>query len=237
MKPNRKTILLLLLNVSFIFSFRQSFAQYPGMRAVYSNMNRQLMTQQMVVNNQKFYDNTDDYVVTMKDSSHLLVSSKMYFDTVKRSFYLIYENFKYASTDSRHNQKIYPDETAYINHNIGPQNVESSENTTSKEPNTPVWLTGMAMDSCWMFKVLPGAINIYSITPESSNFDQTKIVGIQSENGLIENYNTKNLKKIILSDVEAMKYFEKKKYYKAITTYNKDMEKGKILNKNIPVHN
>jgi len=87
---------------------------------------------------------------------------------------------------------------------------------------------GRAADSCWMFNIKSGAISLYSNLCEEwdERYAPKTIVGIQLNDDPVIKFNPENLKKLILQDVAAMKEFDKKKHFKAIEKFNKDVEKG-----------
>jgi len=157
-----------------------------------------------------------DYLVILKDSTKKEVNSKIYSDTSLHKNYLFLGDPDSKSDSKNKTLRIYSDQTLSICRTV-----------TQENSSRIINIIGMANDSCWMFKVVSGAINAYSfLSEQDTDFNPLTINGIQVGNGLIENYNNENLKKLISSDAEAVKYFEKKKYYKAMVTYNNDVEKA-----------
>jgi hypothetical protein len=209
-----KKFLPFALSLSFIFCAQYTFAQYPGMGAVYNNMNTQFMTQQMnmmmglnmargfATNNIKH-----DFTVTMKDSATKKITSKIYTDTTIHKDYLLLVDKSFPKSNPKREQKIYANQTIKI----------------SRDDYDPPF-DGMANDSCWMFKVMDGPISAYSYLSETEDFE-TSIIGIQTNNGPIKALNKDNLKQIISADNEAMALFNKKKYFAALKKYNKDFLK------------
>ncbi|MGZ3926110.1 MAG: hypothetical protein ACXVJG_04075, partial [Mucilaginibacter sp.] len=84
-------------------------------------------------------------------------------------------------------------------------------------------LTGIATDSCWLFKVVTGKINAYSYLSEIDMVDGFTLVGFQTgDNPNIQKLTPEALEPIIKNDEKAYKAFLKKDYYKAIEKFNKD---------------
>lgn len=205
------TLPLILINLLSI----NTFAQYPGMGAVYSNMNRQFMNQQMnqmmragMMRGFASNNNKHTFWVTMKDSTTIKVSSQIFTDTVLHKDYLVFRDMSVYRTEPGRHRKIYVNETVKIS-----------------RPGTRTIYTGMANDTCWMFKAVEGPITAYSYLSEGD--DESSLIGIQNGGGPIKKLNNENLKEMIGTDDEAMKLFDKKKYLAAIKKYNKDQEKAK----------
>lgn len=87
--------------------------------------------------------------------------------------------------------------------------------------------TGVAKDSCWMFKAISGAISAYSLLSEKDElyFDPSTIVGIQLNDGEIVKFNETNLKAMVGNDIDALENIQRKNYLKAISKYNRNVEK------------
>ena len=223
MNRNPKTFCLFSLVILFVFSAKSSLAQYPGMQAVYNRMNMQ--NQQMRMNSlmNMNYNNGPanvkyPFLVVFKDSSKKVVLSKIFLDTSNKKTYLLLVDKSFSKKDMAHReQKIYTDQTINI-----------SRIASSGYLNNRVYITGIPTDSCWMFKALSGAINVYSYLSENEGigFDPETIVGIQLNDGPIVKFNEENLKQMVSNDKDALDEVNKKKLYKAVKRYNKDMEKA-----------
>lgn len=159
--------------------------------------------------------------ITMLDSTRKEFVSAIYTDTVLKKNYLLLKDKQSKKIDSNRLIKIYPSQTLYIygtliyEHNIGYE-------------DPPVdHVFGKPADSCWMFKVKTGTISVYSYIcePWNDKYSPGTVIGIQLNEGPIEKYNEENLKEMIGKDVEAMKEFDKKKYFLAIEVYNKNIKK------------
>jgi hypothetical protein len=208
----RKSLLLILT----IFSSTKLFAQYPGMKQVYGQMFRENFNAQMRLamnaNNYRWGNATAEnfsytFTVIMKDGLKKEVTSRIYHNkSLNKNYLLLGEDTS--------GQKIYPEQTNYI------ARMDSDNNVAHKH-----FITGIPNDSCWMFKVIIGTIAAYSYLSErdeSDFFDPSTIIGLQYGDGAILALNSDNLKKMVSKDKDAMKYFDKKDYYKALTRYNKD---------------
>jgi hypothetical protein len=232
--------LLLPLGIILLFLTQNSFAQVPGMAQVRTNMNNQFMRQQMNMsmqqvmnmpmrkragNSSKMYNGGNEYtyLVQMKDGSEKKVKSYIYIDTIKNKDYLLVVDKNFPRSDSAHRfVRIYNDQTISIKRDMTPYD---PQNDSPK----PVYYTGMATDSCWLFHAIDGRISLYSYFSEDGNnsylFDPSTIVAMQIQNGPVQKFSIEDLKAQISGDEKAMKYFNKQNYLEAVKRYNKDMEK------------
>jgi hypothetical protein len=80
-------------------------------------------------------------------------------------------------------------------------------------------ITGIAADSCWLFKVETGRINSYSYYPDEY---PGRIVAIQKGSGPIVPYNKQNLLAMVSDDPDIVVIVEEGLYMKAIDMYNND---------------
>jgi hypothetical protein len=210
MFSTRKALLLILV----ILYSDKLFAQYHG-------MNRQIFRTQMnfAMNNNYRWgkaNQTDNnfyytFTVVMKDSSQKEVSSRIYHNKLLNKNYLLVG-------DDTSGQKIYPEQTIYIMRT-------DSDNFIGEKHH----VVGLPTDSCWMFKVINGPITAYSYLSErvgSDFFDPTTVIALRDGDGAILPLTSDNIKHMISTDNDAMKYFDKKNYYKALMRFNKDMEKA-----------
>ncbi|WP_114938230.1 hypothetical protein [Mucilaginibacter endophyticus] len=229
MKPVLKYFYFIL----FIFITASASAQnMAAVNKVLSNQNLQFQTRMQlfrpiwgISNNPEIYNPKYTYQVTMADGTQKEVSSKIYADTAAHKNYLLFIDKSLAKSDSNRKQKIYPFQTKNIARDLS----SSLSLTKNGKPVSPKnYYTGIAKDSCWMFKVITGPINVYSIlsVEVGQAVDPSTIVGIQLNDGPILNYNEENLKGMIVQDAEAMEYIGQKNYLKAIKKYNKNIEKA-----------
>lgn len=235
MQYHHKTLFTFSISIIFVLSVNISLAQYhpvytPNLNQVQQIISKQNMQWQMnqmntmrMMNLNNSYDVANykyTYHVLLKDSTKLDVDSKIYSDTAAHKTYLLLVNKKFPKTDTANRfKKIYPQQTLSINRHA------------YTGFGGDMAFTGMPTDSCWLFPVETGAINAYSYLAEQSyNFNPASIAGIQLNNGVIESFNPANLKKMITADADAMKYFTKQNYYKAMVTYNKDVKKAQKKN-------
>jgi hypothetical protein len=197
------------------------------MNAVNNILNRQNMQFNMQMDrmmnmhffNQKKGDYNYDYVyvITMADSSKRQVYSKIYLDTAKHKNYLLFLDRDLPKTDPNRIKKIYSYETLSIERNLAGGGVFDDK-----------WYKGIAKDSCWMFKVISGPINAYSVLSEEDNskFMPETLVGIQKGNGPILKVSAENLMSMVVQNADAYGYAKIKNYYQAIKKYNRDAEKA-----------
>ena len=73
-----------------------------------------------------------------------------------------------------------------------------------------------------MFKVIPGAISVYSYLSEQEGqtFDPSTIAGIQLKEGPIVKLTEENLKQMVGDDLDALENIQRKNYLRAIKKYN-----------------
>jgi hypothetical protein len=250
MRINSKSSIILLQTILLFFSIPAAFAQFPGMGQVRTNMSNQWMAQQMQMNMRmsmmnnfgnagrsqnssripgKFNEYT--YLVKFKDGTTKTVKSYIYIDTTLHKSYLLFVDKSVPKSDTAHRkQKIYADKTSSIGRIF--ETTDANDSTQSVKQD---FFIGLATDSCWLFKVLPGKITLYSFFSEKGSsglFDPSTVVGIQFDDGPITRLDFDVLKSFIASDEKAMKYFTKKDYYSAIEKFDKDSEKNKKATSN-----
>ncbi len=81
-------------------------------------------------------------------------------------------------------------------------------------------LIGIPADTCWLFNVKSGKINMYSFLSEEE--DLSFVIAIQSGSDPIVPMNKETLTAIMGEDEDLMKLIEKKKFIKAIQKYNRE---------------
>lgn len=174
-----------------------------------ANMNMRMMMNMNMnhfygyMNNQKY-----KFKVLMKDSTTKEVKSKIYMDTTLHKSYLTYED-KTITDKKLREKRIYSNQTICITRNDYNEDV-----------------TGMANDSCWLFKVVSGKINAYSPLSERYDISSIYLKAYQFENGPVMKLDSASLAPIIAKSPKALKAFQKKDYYKAIDKYNSDKTVG-----------
>jgi hypothetical protein len=228
----RRIIPLLLLSV-VLLSTKSLLAQ--NMAGVNSMLARQNMQFQMQMNmnmrqawiwgSNETYNPKHTFIVTMADGSKKEVNSRIYADTILHKSYLLFEDKSLPKADTNRKKKIYPQETTEITRNLAlvPSTVKRAD-----FPTIPKYYTGIAKDSCWMFKVIAGPISAYSLLSEEEGqmFNPGTIVGIQLNDGPIVKCTVDNLKEMVAKDAEAMKKILDKNYIKAIKKFNHNTEKA-----------
>lgn len=146
----------------------------------------------------------EEYSVVLKDSSQMTVLSKMYTDSSGHA-YLIYSEKASPTSNLMVDKKLYCYNTL---------------NITRLKSKTKESALGMATDSCWLFKVMEGKINVYSILPDL-NYDSRYFRAMQVNNGQIESLNERKLRVLMEGNLRALNVLDKKDYYKAIYRFNK----------------
>ena len=229
MKYRTKPLSVLFISALLIFSAQLSYAQYPGMGAFRAQQTMQLATQQMQMQmqmmNMRGVTGTVeeyDFEVTLRDSTKQEITSAIYTDSVTHKRFIVMQDKKFKRSDTNRYKKIYPSQTLSIDQ----QTVYYENGIRGKTSVRHSF--GKPADSCWMFNVKPGAINSYSYSskPWSGPNSPVMILGIQLKDGPIVQFSHENLQQMLQNDTEAMKYFDEKKYFKAIDKYNKDAEKA-----------
>ncbi|MGZ3752958.1 MAG: hypothetical protein ACXVA2_03080 [Mucilaginibacter sp.] len=205
--------LLVLLTSLNVKAQRGVPAAYAGdYNRMMSNNTMNLAMQQNMRNNFTYgfnyaQNNKYKFTVKLKDGTVKEVKSKIYPDTVKHANYLLFEDKSLPKSDSNRHQKIYANQTLSISRPLFEEKL----------------LTGIATDSCWLFKVVTGKINAYSYLSEIDMVDGFTLVGFQTgDNANIQKLTPEALEPIIKNDEKAYKAFLKKDYYKAIEKFNKD---------------
>lgn len=219
------------------FSAFETLAQYsPGVQAALAQHHQQIMNQQMRTmmfmnmnrNWGKYAGQGDEYIVKLKNGERKTFTSNMYLDTVLHKNFLVFVNKKFKKSDSANRfQKIYPDQTSAIGLVVD-FNVEDPR-------------IGLPTDSGWSIKVIKGAINIYAKSGNYLNvvsvptfgspkmdFAASEIIGIQLNNGTIEELSKENVLKIVAGNARATAFVEKKGLYEAVKKYNLDAENAAI---------
>jgi hypothetical protein len=167
------------------------------------------------------------FTVTMANGAVREVYSKILDDTAKHKKYLLYVDKSLAKSDSNRNQKIYPNQTISISRNLA---LVASGIRKADFPTPPRPFTGIAKDTCWMFKVISGPISVYSYLSEDDDqvYNPATFVGLQLNDGPIMNYNEANLKEMIgQNDINALEKVVRKNYVGAIKKYNRDKKSEK----------
>ncbi len=221
--------------IFFGLSLNYVFAQYPGMGSFRTQQSQNFINQQTtnnlaILNHSRYIGNQElTYHIQLKDSVFKDFSSLMYYDTITHKSFLIFENKKFRKSDTLHRyEKIYPENTIKV----------SSPYSFMKFGNSiDVLIDGIPNDTCWVFKVLGGSISLYGKTMDYLSYENSPlygmgaeivpstIVGIQLNDGPILVYNTENLRKFLEGNQDALRFLNKKKYFKAINKYNRDKEK------------
>jgi hypothetical protein len=209
------TAITLILLITFLCLSDVSAQRFPVYKPSFDpmmtnmNMNMLMMARPWYHSLGYTINNKYTYYVTMKDSSVLEIRSKIYADTLNHKSYLIYNNTTLKHDDPNRKQKIYADQTLKINREW-PNGIRSLD------------VIGIPTDSCWLFNVVKGKINIYSHLSEVEQLNNLYLRAFQTGNGPIQKIDSASLVVVIKDDPKAMKDFLKKDYFKAIRKYNSD---------------
>ncbi|OCX50631.1 hypothetical protein BEL04_22940 [Mucilaginibacter sp. PPCGB 2223] len=183
-------------------SLRPDFNRMMANQSMQMSMNRML--------NQRWYfgmdylvNNEYKFKVIMKDSTVKEIKSKIHVDTVTHKSYLVFNDKSVPESDPKRYKKIYCDQTLTITRSEGIVN-----------------FTGLATDSCWLFRVLRGKISAYSHLSEIENINSDYLQAFQVGNGPIQKLDSAALAPVLKEDPKAFKLFMKKDFYKAITRYD-----------------
>ena len=202
--------LLVVLLTGALNSHAQNYmaAVNRSMSQMNMNMNMQRMMNMSMFRSYNYMTNQKyKFSVLLKDSTVREIKSKIYMDTTLHKSYLTYDDKTIEGSKKEREKRIYSTETLNI----------------SRKENGSVF-TGMATDSCWLFKVVAGKINAYSPLSETYDIDSFYLRAYQLGNGPIQKIDSASLAPILAKSPKALKAFKKKDYYKAIDKYNSDKE-------------
>jgi hypothetical protein len=136
--------------------------------------------------------------ITFPDDSVVTLSARFYFD--RDTIYIV------AKDKFNNKLEIYPHQTMKVR-----------DFSSKLEP-----IDGITTDSSWLFRVIKGPINGYSIVPsETSHISFAQ----HGNDGRIFQANEKNLKPLIIDDKKALRYLKKEMFKMAILTFNKNQQK------------
>ncbi|QEC44439.1 hypothetical protein [Pseudobacter ginsenosidimutans] len=153
-----------------------------------------------------------DYHVLFKDSTRLLVSSKIYMDTVLKKSYLLHTNKDARKSYENRIMKIYVDSTVSI--------TRKSYDVGVKE--------GVANDSCWLFKLIDGKISVYSPFAEGSQSNSFMYKGLSIDGGPIESWEPEKILPLVKNVYRAYVRYSNKHYDECIKNYNRTYDKKNV---------
>jgi hypothetical protein len=214
----RFTLLLLLT-----FLANTSYGQPPQFRAplnqMYMSNQFRMQMQMMNMRGLRSTAREYDFVIKLRDSSTKKVTSAIYTDSATRRRFIVLEDKSFKKSDTNRYKKFFPAQTVSLTC------VVIERNMGINQPGE--YLTARLTDSCWMFKVITGAINVYSddCDDDNSTFNRSSFVGIQLQDGPIVKYNEDNLKEMIGQDLNALEAIRDKNLYQAIKKYNRDKKR------------
>ena len=181
----------LLLTVAFLLLFTfKSLAQNMG--AVNTILNHQHLQQQQwhhnfhmnqissmrAANSAGLINRKLYYSVLMNSGVSVMVQSRMEFDKGGRA-YLVLEDKSKKKNDSLRTSRILPNMTKSV---------------SQISANYEEIMKGSPADSCWLFKVLPGAVNVYSFLPANYDLHIGYFKMLQKGDGEMVSFNESNLK-------------------------------------------
>ena len=153
-----------------------------------------------------------DYHVLFKDSTKLVVSSKIYMDTLLKKSYILHTNKDARKGDENRIMKIYVDSTISI---------------TRKSYDVGV-MEGVACDSCWLFKIFDGKISVYSPFAEGSQTNSFMYMGLSIDNGPIESWAPEKILPLVKTVYRAYVRYCDKRYDECIKNYNRTYDKKNV---------
>ena len=189
--------------------FNYVAASQNMMRTQFASMQMQMMNMNMMnmmrwnYKDNMFTNNKLTFALVMKDSVTKEIKSKIYIDTFQRKTYIVAVDKSFREGDARREKRIYPADAKGISITRG-----TYEGTFEPKLTT---------DSCWMFRVIDGQINVYS--------NALAIVAIQKGDAPLQPFSKANLQAMVQDDPKAVKFFDKKDYLKAINKYNNNHPK------------
>lgn len=148
--------------------------------------------------NSAFSNYETNYFVLKKDSTGLLIRSKLYRDG-NGGYYLL------AQEKGKPDQKIYANQTIKITYD---------DRATEKH------VEAIATDTCWLFKVLTGKISLYSYFPEPDYLTNEVLAAFQDGDNPIQPMDPEKLKLVMHGNTKALEALNKNDYLKAVKKYN-----------------
>jgi hypothetical protein len=194
MKSHRNLITIALVILSY-----PAIAQMMPMSTTFSTPRGNIQTTTWMPGPRMYYGNATvnpkfHFTIILKSDSVITFRSRL--EAEDKKMYVLQRAKKVK-------RKIFPSET---------KEVSGYSDTWGR-------LKGIPADSCWLFKITPGAINCYSTLPMR---DITTTIAIQKgEEGEIVALSKKNLEAITgTEDEKIKKWLEKDKLTKVIQYYN-----------------
>jgi hypothetical protein len=159
-----------------------------------------------VLYNTAYSNHKLEYTVIKKDGTGVKVKSMIHTAEDGRHFLAIKDKSN-ALADSAN--RIYVSET---------NTITFFDNSSEKN------LTGIATDSCWLFKIISGKLSLYSCYPPALYLSNDQIIAFQVNDELIQNFDPDKLRSVLVGNVKAMEIFDKKNkdnnYIRAVQKFN-----------------
>lgn len=87
-------------------------------------------------------------------------------------------------------------------------------------------LTGIATDSCWLFKIVSGKLSLYSCYPPALYLSNDQIIAFQINDELIQNFDPEKLRLVLVGNSKAADFFDKtnkdNNYIRAVQKFNEE---------------
>jgi hypothetical protein len=144
------------------------------------------------------------FSVVMKDSTELVVDGKIECDSASGAYYLLWTDKKMKRSDSGRIKRIYPAQTNYISRLNG-----------DGQPD----FVGFSTDSCWLFPVIAGKLNVYAAIAEE-DLTEAYFLFLRKGEGPIVEFSEENLEEAMTDKEKALVLLKKRQYKKAIAKYN-----------------
>ncbi len=168
------------------------------------SLNKMIHASNWFANFDDLSNNEYDFTIKLKDTV-IKAHSRIYVDAPLHKAFLVYEDLSVSKKDPRRKLKVYPDQTTIV---------------SRVEPTTNQVVTGMPTDSCWLFKVVSGKINLYSQLSQTKGLSTQYIKAYQIGEGPVMKLDSTALSQLVKSDQKAYDLVGKNDFYKAVIKYN-----------------
>jgi hypothetical protein len=158
--------------------------------------------------NGAYSNNKYEYMVIKKDGTGAKVKSMIHTAEDGRHFLAIKDKGNALAESSN---RIYVSET---------NTITFFDNSSGKN------LTGIATDSCWLFKIISGKLSLYSCYPPALYLSNDHIIAFQVNDELIQNFDADKLRSVLSNNTKAVDIFDKKNkdnnYIRAVQKFNEE---------------
>lgn len=145
-----------------------------------------------VLYNTAYSNHRLEYTVIKKDGTGVKVKSMIHTSDDGRHFLAIKDKGNPLADSSN---RIYASET---------NTITFFDNSSGKN------LTGIATDSCWLFKIISGKLSLYSCYPPALYLSNDQIIAFQINDEVIQNFDPEKLRSVLINNTKAVDFFDKK---------------------------